>query len=295
MSWKQHRLDGAIQRFQRSTGLNVRYSGPETAGVTRVAPRVLQVGLLTPCNLSCSFCYRDTSAPSRLDAPFLLHLLRQADEWGVCEVAFGGGEPLLFPGFTDLVRDLHGTTGLGVGFTTNGTLLTDDIAAELSGLVGEIRLSAYETNDYRTTLKRFAGVLPIGLNWMVTPATIGLVEATVRDALALGATNVLLLGYKGPDPALHLSDADLARLADAVRRCAGMPVKLDVCWYPKLKGVESLFERHDCEAGDDFLVITPDRAVQSCSFHESRFPFETFDELVEIYGQLRGLRRFPRS
>ena len=88
MEWTA--LDGGLMGFDRDRGLNVLYAGEETAGLRRRAPRSLQIGLLTPCNLSCSFCYRDRKAPDRLDRAFLVELLQQCARWGVLEVAFGG-------------------------------------------------------------------------------------------------------------------------------------------------------------------------------------------------------------
>ena len=66
--WASHELDGALLRFDRDTGTNALIRDGTTAGFHRRAPRLLQIGLLTPCNLQCSFCYRDTRAPSRLTA-----------------------------------------------------------------------------------------------------------------------------------------------------------------------------------------------------------------------------------
>ena len=107
-TWREVPVDGGLLRFERDTGTNVLVRSEATRALRRQAPRSLQIGLLTPCNLACSFCYRDAAAPSFLTREFLLELLEQAAAWGVLEVAFGGGEPLLFKGFIELLRDrLH--------------------------------------------------------------------------------------------------------------------------------------------------------------------------------------------
>ena len=118
MKWTT--LDGALMGFARDSGLNVLVAGDRTRALARRAPRSLQIGLLTPCNMACAFCYRDTSAASLLTRPYLVDLLQRAARWGVLEVAFGGGEPLLFKGFADMIDELHRTTSLGLDFTTNG-------------------------------------------------------------------------------------------------------------------------------------------------------------------------------
>jgi len=114
-----------------------------------------------------------------------------------------------------------------------------------------------------------------------------MIEPTVFDFLNLGARNVLLLGYKGPDPALRLSPRDIDRLKNAVQRLEHLPLRLDICWYPHFPDLPHLFARPDCGAGDEFLVITPDQAVQPCSFHHERVPFETIEDLKAIYLDLR--------
>lgn len=286
MRWT--RLDGAWMGFDRDRGLNLLYADEQTRTLARRAPRTLQVGLLTPCNMACSFCYRDAAAPSRLTREFVVDLLIEAERWGLLEVAFGGGEPLLFKGFADLIDELHRRTELGLNLTTNGLLLTPELMARLRGKIGEIRLSAYPDNDWRGTLTRFAGE-PIGINWIVTPANVGVLAPRVREMLALGARNVLLLGYKGEDTSMLLG-AELAALRAALAELDGLPLMVDICLYPHLADLPHLFARTDCGAGDDMLAITADRAVQACSFADHRIPFETFEELQLIYGLMRAAR-----
>jgi hypothetical protein len=112
-----------------------------------------------------------------------------------------------------MLRELRGATQLGLGFTTNGTLLDRERIERMLGVVSEIRVSAYADNGYRTTLRRLRGI-PCGINWLVTPENVGAVVPHVLDFLNLGAQNVLLLGYKGPDPALHVAGRSW---------CDGMP------------------------------------------------------------------------
>ena len=282
-------VDGGLLTFDRAAGRYLLVRGPSLADQRVQAPRSIQVGLLTPCNLRCAFCYRDTAAASRLSADFLVGLLQDAARWGVLEVSFGGGEPLLFPGLAAMLRELHRTTALGLNLTTNGVLLSDARLAELADVVGQIRVSAYADNHYRETLRRTRS-LRTGLNLLVTPANVDRVEALVVDALGCGADDVLLLGYKGSDPALLLGAAARERLREALQRLQGLPIGLDICLYPHFSELPHLFLRHDCGAGDDFLVITPDRAVQACSFGAARIPFSTFDELQAIYARLRAAR-----
>lgn len=290
--WHEQYVDGGVLRFNRHTATNVLVRGPALAGAVRTAPRALQVGLTSSCNLGCTFCYRDANAPNRLTAPFLVELLAAAADWGVLEVAFGGGEPLLFNGFVPMLEELHARTPLGLAFTTNGLLLDEETIRRVSGLVTEVRISATDENRYRQTLRR-ARSLPVGVNWLVTPHNVGLVEPHVADFVANGASSVLLLGYKGNDPELHLTQHGFDTLRGAVERLRGVPLRLDACWYPRLRDLPHLFDRDDCGAGDELLVITPDQAVQACSFSGARIPFSGIDDLKRVYADLRRAR--PRA
>jgi len=289
MPVRLHVLDGGVLTFDRETGDNVLFVTDATRALVRGAPRTLQIGLLSACNLRCSFCYRDAAAPSRLTAGDVLEICRDAAEWGVLEVAFGGGEPLLFPGFVELCGDIRRTTPLGVNVTTNGTLLDRATAERLRSVVSEIRLSIYEDNGWRERLTSLSGHA-VGANWLVTPANVGLVVPRVAELVQRGARNVLLLGYKGDDASMQLDRAGIAALRRAVEVLRDFPLRVDVCWYPELRDLPYLFERTDCGAGDDSIVITPDRRVLACSFAHEGVPFEDPRELRTIWARLRQAR-----
>jgi hypothetical protein len=288
-TWKAHEQDGAVLVFDRRRGLNLLLDGGPAAAVTRAAPRTLLVSLLTECNLRCAFCYRDRRAPSLWTREDLVLLLTEAAAWGVVDVAFGGGEPLLFPSLGAMLRELYETTLLGLSLTTNGTRLDERFLAEAGDSLSEIRVSAYRDNGYRDTLARLRG-RQVGVNWLVTPGDVGLVEPVVWDALSRGAKNVLLLGYKGQDARLRLSPAELATLAQAVRRLEGLPIRLDICWTPELD-VPRLFTPGDCGAGDAFLMLTADKKAKPCSFHHESIPVETIDDLRAAWTSFRSNRQ----
>ena len=97
LNWQTHPLDGALLLFDRDTGLNIKLEGEETTDLERNAPRTLLIAVTNICNLQCPFCYRDLKSASDWTYASLLEFCQAASEWGVLEVAFGGGEPMLFP------------------------------------------------------------------------------------------------------------------------------------------------------------------------------------------------------
>ena len=73
------------------------------------------------CNLRCSFCDL-WDRPENVPTERALALLDEAAAIGTRVVVLTGGEPLLHPGLTDIVRRAR-SLGMAVNVTTNGTLV----------------------------------------------------------------------------------------------------------------------------------------------------------------------------
>jgi MoaA/NifB/PqqE/SkfB family radical SAM enzyme len=283
--------DDALLLFDRETGLNVLCDGPEYLGLRQRCPRVVQFGLTNRCNLTCHFCSRDVAAPSEWTAASALDFLRDLADWGVLEVAFGGGEPLVFPGFADLVDRLHAETPLAVHLTTNGLRLGPAMLARLAGKVGQVRLSLYDDNNWRQRVRLLAtSAVRFGVNYLVTPDRLLDVALVVLELVDLGCLDVLLLSYNGHDPTLHLRPEEVDRLDETVAHLAGAlagraRICVDVCWGSRLVRAPRLFEDGDCGAGRDFLVVTSDRRVMPCSFHQGARRIRSVGDLQRIWAE----------
>jgi MoaA/NifB/PqqE/SkfB family radical SAM enzyme/SAM-dependent methyltransferase len=109
------RLQPAVRRFYPLFGVTV------------------MVGLTYKCQCSCPHCgttpYGDPGKPEFSEAE-ALDLIRQAAALGAGGAYLFGGEPLLFAGLADLVREAR-RLGLVVTLDTNGLLLDRSKAAEL--------------------------------------------------------------------------------------------------------------------------------------------------------------------
>lgn len=241
-------------------------------------------GITNACNLACSYCSRDAGRPSTWTVDTAAELLEKLAAAGVLEVAFGGGEPFAFRGFADLLARLFRTTPLALHVTTNGTLLTDELLAMVAPMLGQLRLSLHENVAWRTAAARLSAAgVRWGPNVLVDARTLDELPAVLRDVQALGASDVSLLSYVGPDPARHPSAADLARCADIVR-ASPLPCRVSVCFGQRL-GVDRLQAGLEpvayCAAGIDFVTITPDRRLQACSFQDDGQPFVDAADLLQ--------------
>lgn len=291
-------LDGALLLFDRESGLTVIADGPETAHLRQRAPRMVQMAITNACNLSCAFCYRDEAPRSAWTVESAMELLSGLDAEGVLEVAFGGGEPLVFRRFATLLSRVHAETRLAASFTTNGVLLDRALLRAIEGRFGMIRLSMYGETPFwdRVTLLAAEGAR-FGVNVIVWPERLPHLSALAFELLERGCTDILFLRYHGHEPGLHLTAAQLRAMSDEVRalsRALGTEARIsvDVCWGDALHGVSRLplgGPREGCGAGRDFVSIGSDRTMSACSFQSARLPFESACEAVRLFRRERAL------
>lgn len=299
-----HALDGAWLLFQPATGLSIRVETDATAGVRRQAPRVVLFSLSHACNLVCGFCSRDAQQHARWSTDAAFDTLVALWQAGTLEVSFGGGEPLVHAGFVALLERLHRETTLALHFTTNGTRVTPALAARLAAVVGEVRLSAYDGEDWDSALRTLTTAgCRVGVNVMPTPETLGALPGILARAHTAGARDVAVLRYVGEDPSLQLSSTDFAHLEQAI---VGAPLQVRVsnCLLAQMPNVprltpgltvageDGLFQ--DCGAGRDFVVIEPDAAVRSCSFHRDAVPLGDVSTWLEAFRRPRPASPSPR-
>lgn len=78
------------------------------------------------CNLDCCFCAVDRSSVVHdgLSREEFLDLIDRLADWGVRQITFTGGEPLMYEHFFELLEHAH-RRGIITGFSTNGILLTE--------------------------------------------------------------------------------------------------------------------------------------------------------------------------
>ncbi len=294
MGFRPFPLDGALLLFDRETGTNVLAEGDEVAHLRPVAPRAVQFGITNRCNLACTFCSRDLAAESAWTVESAFDFLAGLARAGVLEVAFGGGEPWTFPGFSRLATRLHDETPLAVHATTNGLALTSSRLAEVAGKLGELRLSLYDDNDWRERLAALVDARArFGVNYLITPSRLRDLDGVVLELAALGCRDALLLSYNGDDRTLHLSPDDARDLAARVGRLARalhgrMTIKLDVCWGERMEAVPRLFDKRDCGAGREFIVVTSDKKLMPCSFHHLALPIISAEDVMRAWRERRA-------
>ena len=137
-----------------------------------------------------------------------------------------------------------------------------------------------------------------GANVLVDNTSSATLPATLEDLAAAGCHDVSLLGYVG-EPARLLSPRARRQLAE-IALTSPLPCRISVCFGSSLQVPRLLagFDNDgDCGAGNDFITVTPDQRVQSCSFQEDGFPGATADEILTAWRTQRAslAQPSPRS
>ena len=85
----------------------------------------ISIELTNRCSKACWFCYNHSrpELSSQWTVDELLDIVRDCAAGGIKAVSFGGGEPLEYPGWFDVLTGLRGL--LFRSMTTNGKHLDD--------------------------------------------------------------------------------------------------------------------------------------------------------------------------
>jgi GTP 3',8-cyclase len=115
----------------------------------------LRISLTPKCNLSCIYCHREgeNESGAPLSAGEIAEVLRVAAGFGIRSVKFTGGEPMLRPDLTEIIRSVP--AGMESSITTNGTLLAG-LAADLKQ-AGLRRVNVSIDSLDPATYKKIAG------------------------------------------------------------------------------------------------------------------------------------------
>lgn len=285
-----------VHLFDRNTGLNILLDGevPPPEMWSR-APRYLSMALTNACELECAYCYA-SKLPARLPFDSVVEWAQEMDEGGGFGVGFGGGEPTLYPRFTELCRTVATETGLAVTVTTHGHRFNASLASRLTGHLHFIRLSV---DGVGATYERLRGrpfsqliekmeiirdVAPFGVNYVVNADTIGDLERAADFAFENGATEFLLLPELGPSGSRRTSQEVLGIAAAWARRNYVSRRVATSVQGAALMNLPALPISDDGRVGGDFMHIDAFGMMKACAFDESGLrivPGKSFMDTVE--------------
>jgi radical SAM protein with 4Fe4S-binding SPASM domain len=288
------------------------------------APLVAHWAVTYRCNLHCAFCYSESGPQRPLgpDAALRRRIVERLAEWGILEVALGGGEPTILPDFPALLESIR-TAGMVPNVTTNGTVRGDAVLRALAEHAGVVHLSADRPDlldsargagvfdRLRVTARLLVGAgVRVGVNLLLTPDNAGDLRSSLEALLDLGISAVTFLRPKGPWAAAHWpgfpDDEDMARLAGDLLAflATGPPLR---CYVDTaLRGEWARAGLLDdpepdvlgCGGGQRHVAVSPEGDVYPCS-HQRRAAYrmgnllaDDLDQLWDKGAGLVGRRRY---
>jgi MoaA/NifB/PqqE/SkfB family radical SAM enzyme len=202
---KLRREARGLHFYDRSSGLHVLLDEcPIPPEYIDEGPAVISIALTNACDLSCAFCYAPKSN-HWLRSDDVIRWCRELEGLGTLEIAFGGGEPTLYPRLPQLCHTLWSETNLGISITTHGQHLTDELVSSLQRAVSIIRVSIDGPEPYYSSIRghrlqslmerldRVGGRIPLGINTVINPDTLPHLDEMAALVRGVGAVDWLLL------------------------------------------------------------------------------------------------------
>lgn len=194
-----------LHYFDRKSGIHI-LMDEVTLNENEISnsPRIVSIALTNICDLKCHFCYAPKNKET-LSFESLKKITKKLDEIGVLELTFGGGEPTLFPNFTELCDWIWNNTSLGISFTTHGHKMKKEFVEQLIGNVSMIRFSidgvepryseirGKKLSDLLTKIEFVKGKIPFGINCVVSKNGIRELEKVIELAISISSENVLII------------------------------------------------------------------------------------------------------
>lgn len=261
---------------------------------TLSAPTLVDFQITSQCHTGCPHCYASAvRSGTHVAWEDLQLVVRQMADCGVCQVAIGGGEPLLHPHLVDLLAACT-DHGIVPNLTTAGNAFTDANLQAIKRHCGAIGMSLEGVGerferwrnitfaDFRASVQRAkdAGI-PVVLQVTLSAANIDDLDQIVDFALSQRPLyGVIFLAYKNVGrgtraaPGLGTLDPALvsARLKGVFDRLSPhMRVGYDCCMTPGIAGVEDASDfassnLEGCSATRGSVGVSTDLDVIPCTF-----------------------------
>jgi radical SAM protein with 4Fe4S-binding SPASM domain len=288
------------------------------------AEELLDLGATQGCNLACGHCQAD-SGPGplgALDGDVMASLFREQAEIGCMQVHVTGGEPLLHPGFFTAVDEAF-RVGLNVLVTTNGTLITEELAEQLAERPFRCVSVSVDGPDAASNdavrgegslarslegLARLAAHRPVGITATFTPHLAGRIPELVELCQQVGAASLTLRPALPSGRALRqpeLVPSESAFLAacealDALQETARIPL-FHPPQVPHQFSSNRVLEHFGCVAGNLVCSVSAAGQVNPCALLGPTFDSGSLRErpLRELWAhgsafvRLRELRGNP--
>ena len=221
------------------------------------------------------------------------HLIEFLDSWGLLGVAFGGGEPFMYPHLSEIAEWTWNNTWLDVSVTTNGTVASEEQIARLEGCVSEVRVSVRDPRMCNVLCKFLNRRFEVGVNLLLFRGNASVLEEIIGRSLSLGVNDFLVNSflpvgrgatYKDREPI----DEDYAELARIIKKFVDKATfKVSGRLASKMKA-QFRFIPFESEERGRIIAITADKKVKPSSLSEETYKFDMPEEIPRIYARIIG-------
>lgn len=260
---------------------------------------MVQWHLTDQCNLNCRYCHQNPVVPQMTfpEVRAAIDNVRDALQCWATEynlkispgIHFTGGEPLLRRDFFDILQYAR-EGGFSLSLTSNGTLITDELARRISeSPVSEVQIgiegpetihdSIRGTGSFQRALRGIDYLVSrdvdTSINLMLTPINMGQIEELAKQAKTLGVRNIIFsrLSVCGRGEELakgNLSSGELNELYTDLHKFKKGRITV-TCRDPLFTIAETDdevpqtdFPVGGCAAGVFSITITTDGSIMPC-------------------------------
>ena len=114
--------------------------GTKSSNLPTVTIPSVNYHLLQACNMSCGHCYAANLSRKSLGPEKAVEIVRQLADAGFEKITFAGGEPMMYPGLAETIREAKGS-GMTTSIVTNGSRITEDWLESMHGCLDWVALS----------------------------------------------------------------------------------------------------------------------------------------------------------
>lgn len=250
-------------------------------------PELLDISITNYCEHGCTFCYRKSNVNGRhIPISNIEHIVDQAKQLNVLQVALGGGNPNQHPQFIDILKMIR-EAGIIPSYTSNGEGLNDEILKATKQYCGAMAVSLYPPyNKYEKLSEHIHSFgIKLNLHAILKKDTIATLTEWLKNPPSWfsNINALIILNYKPVTSSTSMMVTDVNQLRnfyDAVSECTHVKVGFDSCCVPGIvtwMNVEP-YLIESCEAARFSAFISEDLKMYPCSFMAN----------TDKYGDLRN-------
>lgn len=315
----------SIELFSEDGRFNGTFVAPRAINGMLSAPLRVHLAVTNECQMRCRHCSQDSRdpLPNELSLEELGQLFEDMAEMGTCQLAVGGGEPLLRPDLLSIVQRAH-HAGLSVSLSTTATGVNRTQLKKIAELgLKSIRVSfdgaAEKSYDYYRGVKgafrkAVRGIKTLREIFDKTPIMLHttLMRPNLSEILALGRLVQKLhldawsldfvkpVGYAAEQSALWLGaddGVDISKKLGKMAETLTVPLHMAHFPYKGPSGVAGQQLGYRCLGANLYCYVSPNGSVAPCSFTSRPFPAGNIrrKRLRDIWLDSELFRRFRQG